>query len=168
MHRARPPARAPRPPAPRIASGGVPGPPAPDAAEATSNAAVGAVAKRLAAGLLATAEPDLLGLGGCVLHGREAGSLVRAVAERLRLAATAGAPPVFPARLDGNAIGRLLRWNRLRHIPFSLMIDRNTASAPLPLPAESRRTLCDGLSPHKGGGRQPRNDDAKEPEVAVY
>src|SRR5215475_12353896 len=59
-----------------------------------------AVAHRAAAGALAGAEPSLLRLLSLPLDRRERRALVRAVAERLRLRAPAGAPPIALAGLD--------------------------------------------------------------------
>src|ERR1700686_3099525 len=59
-----------------------------------------AIAERPLARALAGAEKHLLALGGLELDRREAGDLVRTVAERLRLRAPAGAPPIALAGLD--------------------------------------------------------------------
>src|SRR5581483_3374693 len=58
------------------------------------------VAHRLFAGALAGTEPGFFRGGGLVFHWREAGALVRAVAERLRFGAPAGAPPIALAALE--------------------------------------------------------------------
>src|SRR5579864_4116733 len=63
-------------------------------------AACGCVAHRLLAAALAGAEPDLLGFVGFEFDRAERGGLVRAVAERLRFGAPAGAPPIALAALD--------------------------------------------------------------------
>src|SRR5688572_2789058 len=55
---------------------------------------MGSVAERLAARMLAAAEKHRLGLRRVILDGREFAALVGAVAERLLLAAAAGAPPI--------------------------------------------------------------------------
>src|SRR6266850_2302409 len=60
------------------------------------------VADRPARGALAGAEIDHAGALGRPLHRLEAGALVRAVAERLRLGTPAAAPPVGFARLDAD------------------------------------------------------------------
>src|SRR5665811_1451901 len=61
---------------------------------------VAAVTGRLAGAALAGAEEHLLALRGLELDRREGGHLVRTVAERLRLRAPAGAPPIAFAGLD--------------------------------------------------------------------
>ena len=52
---------------------------------------------------------------GEILHRREAGIFVRPVAERLRIAFTAGAPPIFLPLLDIHGTGFLLRDYRIVH-----------------------------------------------------
>src|SRR5438067_8625309 len=84
--------------------------------ETASQRVVGTVAERFPLGRLAAAEPQLFGLGGDIGHRHDAGIFVRAVAERLRLTATAGAPEVALALFDGDVIGRLLRRNRCGHL----------------------------------------------------
>src|SRR5438105_13127337 len=74
-----------------------------------SQALVGAVAERLAAGRLAAAQPDLLGRRGGERHGGEAGPLMRAVAEGLISAASARTPKIPLAGLDIDAVGLFLR-----------------------------------------------------------
>src|SRR3546814_3756637 len=54
-------------------------------------------------------------------HRGKTRAAVRAVAERLLLAAPAGAPEVLLPGLDGNLEGRLLGWNRGRHEAFLLL-----------------------------------------------
>src|SRR5579863_4723341 len=61
---------------------------------------VAAVAHRFFAGALAGAEPGLFGLRRLVFDRRESRALVRAVAERLRFRAPAGAPPIALAGLE--------------------------------------------------------------------
>src|SRR5580704_12457178 len=59
-----------------------------------------AIAQWLVRGALAGAEPDFLGVRRLPFLRAEFASLVRAVAERLRLRASAGAPPVAFAGHD--------------------------------------------------------------------
>src|SRR6266850_249946 len=80
---------------------------------------VSAVAERLAGGVLAAAQPQLLRFGDAELLRRELRALVRAVAEGLALRAAAGAPPVV-SRGELHGEGRALRDQRVRHAASSL------------------------------------------------
>src|SRR6266850_2249059 len=80
---------------------------------------VRAVAERLAGGVLAAAQPQLLRFGDAELLRRELRALVRAVAEGLALRAAAGAPPVV-SRGELHGEGRALRDQRVRHAASSL------------------------------------------------
>src|SRR3546814_2536822 len=73
------------------------------------------------AGRLAAAEEHVLRGARFVGHRGKTRAAVRAVAERLLLAAPAGAPEVLLSGLDGNLEGRLLGWNRGRHEAFLLL-----------------------------------------------
>src|SRR5689334_13857570 len=84
-----------------------------------SEPVVRAVAEGLGARPLAAAEPDLLCRGYGERRGRDAGAAVRAVAERLRFAAAAGAPPIFALGFDGDGIRALLRRDRLAHLALT-------------------------------------------------
>src|SRR5580704_4809966 len=92
------------------------------------------VAKRLTLGGLATAEPNLPGFLGGVQNRGQAGVLVRAVAKRLAFAAPARAPEIALAGFDGDAVRRVLRWNRSVHLsspPSPLLLcARNSARPP--------------------------------------
>src|SRR5690349_20741034 len=59
-----------------------------------------AVAHRLFGGTLAGAEPGLFGRGGLVFDRTEGCAPVRAVAKRLRLGPSAGAPPIALAGFE--------------------------------------------------------------------
>src|SRR5690242_12787836 len=78
-----------------------------------------AVAERLGARSLAAAEPNLLCLGDSEGHGRDAAAAVRAIAERLRFAAAASAPPIFARGFGGDGIRALLRRDRVAHLALS-------------------------------------------------
>src|SRR5579871_1045546 len=82
---------------------------------ATSEALMRAVAHGLALGLLAAAEPHRLRFLGLELNRGQARALVGTVAERLILAAPAGAPEIALAGFDIDLIGRLLGNYRLFH-----------------------------------------------------
>src|SRR3546814_8518826 len=73
------------------------------------------------AGRLAAAEEHVLRGARFVGHRGKNRAAVRAVAERLLLAAPAGAPEVLLSGLDGNLDGRLLGWNQGRHEAFLLL-----------------------------------------------
>src|ERR671922_1694253 len=77
---------------------------------------VGAVAQRLLVCRFAATEPYLCCRSRRVFEGRKTEGLVRAVAERLALAAAADAPPVGLAGLDIDGIGRLLRRDWFCHV----------------------------------------------------
>ena len=70
---------------------------------------MGTVAEGALLGMLAGAEVDRAIGFGLVGHRREGGTLVGAVAERLRLAVAARAPVVGLAGFDEHGDGRLLR-----------------------------------------------------------
>src|SRR5690349_8628593 len=74
-----------------------------------------AVAKRLGAGGLAAAKPQLLAVGRLIHDGLDAGPGMGAVAEGLFLAAAAGAPEVGAPGDDVDAVGRLLGGDRIGH-----------------------------------------------------
>src|SRR3546814_13570598 len=73
------------------------------------------------AGRLAAAEEHVLRGARFVGHRGKTRAAVRAVAERLLLAAPAGAPEVLLSGLDGNLEGRLLGWHRGRHEAFLML-----------------------------------------------
>jgi hypothetical protein len=76
---------------------------------------MGAVAERTLLGVLAGAEIDrAVGLG-LVWHGREGGAFVAAVAERLRLAVSTGAPVIGLTSFHEDRERRLLRDMRGGH-----------------------------------------------------
>ena len=82
---------------------------------------VRAVAQGGLARVLAAAQPHLAGLGQRPAHGRDAGALVRAIAEWLAFGAPAGTPPVI-ARLQIDGVGALLRDQRIRHDDLPVVI----------------------------------------------
>src|SRR6266852_5342226 len=73
---------------------------------------VGSVAVGLVAGVLAAAQPQLLGLRHRELHRGEFGDLVRTVAKRLAFRSSAAAPPV----IAGGNLHRV--WGLLRNVGF--------------------------------------------------
>src|SRR5215472_13052519 len=114
-------------------------------------AVMGPVAERRLARGLATAEPELPVLLRGVHHRRDAGALVRAVAERLSLAASAGAPEIALARFDGDAVRRLLRWDRSVHLsspPSPLLLSAPAAQTPS---IRAAATLCEARPTNKPG-----------------
>jgi hypothetical protein len=81
----------------------------------SSEGLVRAVAERTILGVLAGAEIDrAVGLG-LVRHGREGGAFMAAVAERLRLAVSTGAPVVGLTGFNEDRERRLLRDMRGGH-----------------------------------------------------
>src|SRR5215472_2309274 len=124
--------------------------PAPACRVVRSNSVVRAVAERLAAGVFAAAEPDLLRFVRQVLPRREASALVGAVAERLVLAAATRAPPLLFPRLHGHAVRCFLCRDRLRHDPSSLSrVAGLTSARASGAPANAGATLCEGVEAHK-------------------
>src|SRR5690349_14292026 len=96
-----------------------------------SQGVVGPVAERLAAGCLAAAEPNLFGRLGGERDRRQSRVLMRAVAERLRGAAPAGAPEIALSGLDIDAIGLFLRGYRSVHpssLPLPLIVSHGAAA----------------------------------------
>src|SRR3954465_12306675 len=81
-----------------------------------SERVVRAVAERHVGGPLPAAEPDLLALLGGIGERAEAGALVRAIAERLREAAAAGAPEIAFSGLDDEIVRLFLSRDRRVHL----------------------------------------------------
>src|SRR5665213_154299 len=118
------------------------------------------VAHRRLAGRLAAAEPDLCGLLGGVHHRGEAGALVRAVTKRLSRAAAASAPEIAFTGFDGDAVGRLLRWDRSVHLYFPTVAlcycPRERAASP------GGATLCEPCPAYKPGRGQRGSAEATD------
>src|SRR5260370_34633712 len=122
-----------------------------------SQAVVGTVAVRLAAGRLAAAEPDLFGRLGGERDRGQPGVLVRAVAKRLAGAAPAGAPEISLAGLDSDAVGLFLCWDRFAHSVFPVVALASVRA--IWRPVRSAATVFEPRPAHKPawpGGAQER------------
>jgi ABC-type iron transport system FetAB ATPase subunit len=91
-----------------------------------------AVAERLVAAVLATAQKGLAGLGDLEPDRREVGALVGTVAERLAFRTAAGAPPVC-AGLEFLLVRSFLGNLRICHNGSAFGKDNNALSKPSPL-----------------------------------
>src|SRR5689334_19402664 len=122
---------------------------------------MGAVAERLIAGMLTTAEEDRLGLRRVIFDGRKFAALVRTVAEGLVFAAPAATPPVAFARRYLESV-----WRSLRDRGFGHEISPKTAQFSR---AQSvKQSLADGPSPTQGRCAKPRpKPSGPHAEIAV-